>query len=594
MNDRGAVAMAVAAAVGALVVVPLPLLVWIGGLGVVGAFAGRRPLLLIVAVAVLCSGLAARATAHQQVDPGPWHGTVEVLHVTIPENQQVHAEVRAGNRHLDLVPAASDRRTIRHAEPGDRFAVIGRVSSLDARTQRARGSHVAGRLHAARLRPGPPPSWPWRLADGVRNRVRRLGTALPVSEQALFDGFVLGDASGQSAFQHADFQASGLMHLLVASGENVAFLLTLAGPLLVRIGLRARWLLTGALLATYALVTGLEPSVLRAATMAAVATGAAGLGRPVRSWRTLAIAVTALLVADPFLVHSVAFLLSVGASAGILALARPVAGLAPGPRWVREPLAVTVGAQVGVAPLLLGFPGGLPVATLPANLLAAVPAGLVMVLGLPCLALAATHLGGTSLAVWVPRLLLGWIDRVARTTAGMGLGYLSATMVAVALAGLTGALAAARFGRDWLRRTATMVACGAVLWPVVVFSAPPAADSAGGVVVVRRAATTVVVLTGSVPTTTLLRELSVHKVGRADLVVLPHGDATDRSMLRAVAYRARIGSVLTPRAGSSTRWPTAVAREGEELVVGRARVEVVATDPVLAVHVAEETTPARH
>src|SRR4029077_18186957 len=82
------------------------------------------------------------------------------------------------------------------------------------------------------------------------------------------------------------------------------------------------------------------------------------------------LAATALLLADPFLLHSVGFGLSCGASLGIAVLARPIAARLRGPRWARETLAVTAAAQIGVAPVLIPVFGSMPLVALPANLIA--------------------------------------------------------------------------------------------------------------------------------------------------------------------------------------------------------------------------------
>jgi competence protein ComEC len=105
--------------------------------------------------------------------------------------------------------------------------------------------------------------------------------------------------------------------------------------------------------------------------MAGVGLVAAFAGRPARGGRLLALAVAGLVLADPFLIHSLGFGLSVGASAGILALARPLAARLPGPRLLRDGLAVTAAAQIGVAPVALPAFGSLPLIAFPANLLAA-------------------------------------------------------------------------------------------------------------------------------------------------------------------------------------------------------------------------------
>jgi competence protein ComEC len=84
----------------------------------------------------------------------------------------------------------------------------------------------------------------------------------------------------------------------------------------------------------------------------------------------LALAALVLLAIDPFLLHSVGFLLSCGASLGITLLAAPIARRLRGPMWACEVLAVTAAAQVGVAPILIPVFGSMPLVSLPANLVA--------------------------------------------------------------------------------------------------------------------------------------------------------------------------------------------------------------------------------
>jgi competence protein ComEC len=145
-------------------------------------------------------------------------------------------------------------------------------------------------------------------------------------------------------------------------------------------------------------MTRWEPSVLRACAMAACSMAALHLGRPTAGVRVLALAVVALVLADPFLIHSIGFLLSCGASAGIAVLAVPIATRFPGPHWVREPLGVTLAAQLGVAPVLIPVFGSVPLAALPANLIAGPLAGPLTVLGL------VTGLAGGVVEAWWPGL----------------------------------------------------------------------------------------------------------------------------------------------------------------------------------------------
>jgi competence protein ComEC len=186
----------------------------------------------------------------------------------------------------------------------------------------------------------------------------------------------------------------------------------------------------------FATVTRFEPSVLRASAMAALAVLAQASGRPASGLRLLALATTALVILDPFLVWSIGFRLSVGASLGILVLAAPIGRRCPGPRWLAEPLSVTAAAQIGVAPVAIPVFGGLPVAALPANLLVAPVVGPLMMWGL----VAGTIAGalGERAADVPTHLAISWVRLVARVTdalpaASIGASAASASAVVALL-----------------------------------------------------------------------------------------------------------------------------------------------------------------
>ena len=127
-----------------------------------------------------------------------------------------------------------------------------------------------------------------RVANGLRRTLERGAVSLPGQERALFTGFVLGDARGQSQATADDFRNAGLTHLLVVSGENVAFVLALAGPLLRLLGLRGRFVAGLLVLVAFGVLVRWEPSVLRAEAMAALALLASTMGRPASGLRLLA------------------------------------------------------------------------------------------------------------------------------------------------------------------------------------------------------------------------------------------------------------------------------------------------------------------
>src|SRR4029079_8524051 len=132
------------------------------------------------------------------------------------------------------------------------------------------------------------------------------------------------------------------------SGENLAFVLALVSPVLRRLAMAGRLVAIAGVLVFFGVLTRWEPSVLRAVALVAVSTLAWAAGRPASRLRLLALAVVALLVIDPLLIHSVGFLLSVGACTGIALLAGPIGDALPGPRRSARALAATSAAHRGV------------------------------------------------------------------------------------------------------------------------------------------------------------------------------------------------------------------------------------------------------
>jgi competence protein ComEC len=318
--------------------------------------------------------------------------------------------VPAGGRTVVVTAGGDAGPRLRLLAAGDRVELRGWFAPLDGYDERFRWRHAVGRFDATELVSFAEPSSPLlRAANGLREIVLRGGDHLPATERAVVAGFLLGDTRGLTIEVEQRFRAAGLTHLLVVSGSNVAFVLVLAGPVLRRFGLRGRLVGGLAVLIVFGTMTRWEPSVLRACAMAACSMTALHLGRPNAGLRVLALAVLGLLLADPFLVHSVAFLLSCGATAGIAVLAAPLSERLRGPRWIREGLGVTLASQIGVAPVLLPVFGALPAAALPANLVAVPLAGPLTVWGLAA-GVAGGIVGqwstGTAAALQLPTLVL--------------------------------------------------------------------------------------------------------------------------------------------------------------------------------------------
>jgi competence protein ComEC len=551
LTDRAAVALAAATAAGAWTHAAVPR--WPGALLVAIALAARRPWLLVVGAALLASALGVRAIDGLRAPAaGPFAGPVTLVADPQPMPFGAHVDVRARGHRFELWASGAAAGTVEHALAGERLTVSGRVRPPAPGSSWLVPRHVIGRIdatHADALDAGAPP---WAAANRFRRLLDRGAAVIPEPSRSLYSGFVLGDDRGQPPEIVDDFRGSGLTHLLVVSGENVAFVLVLAGPLLRRRGLVGRWVLTVLVIVAFATVTRFEPSVLRASAMAVVAASAALAGRPTSTMRALALAVTALLLVDPLLVQSVGFQLSVAASVGISMLATRVGARLPGPRFLAEALGVTIAAQLGVAPVLVPRFGGLPVVALAANVLAVPVAGLVTTWGLPAGVVAGLAGKRVAAIAHIPtRLCVAWVATVARVSSSVPLGELDMPHLVVAVVG--GCLLLGQARHRGRRIVGGAVLALALLSPAIALHRPPFAQAvASGALLYRSGGAAVLVSDGHDHPADLLEGLRRGGARRLDVVVIPGGQ--DADLVAVIRLRRSIGQVVDtdggPRAGS--------------------------------------------
>ena len=229
-----------------------------------------------------------------------------------------------------------------------------------------------------------------RSVQRVRDLVQLGSDSFEFNDQALFTGLVIGDDTRQSETMIDAFRKSGLAHLVAVSGQNVSFVLAALSPLLSRLKNRLRIIATLGVLAWFVLITRVEPSVVRAATMAGLAYLSVAFGRPTRTMRLIALTVLLAVIVDPLLAWSVGFFMSVGATCGLCIGAAPLAKLVSRPKWLAQLIGATVAAQLGVMPVVILIFGVPSVTGIIANVLAVPIAGLVMLVGLPMSLFSAT------------------------------------------------------------------------------------------------------------------------------------------------------------------------------------------------------------
>ena len=180
----------------------------------------------------------------------------------------------------------------------------------------------------------------WRIVGrrggigGVGDRLRAhvvatLARGTMGERRRLLVGIVLGEDSGIDRELRGAFQASGLMHLLAVSGQNVAivaFGVVMAARIL-GLGRLVGEALAILVVLSYALAVGWQPSVVRAAMAGTLASLAWIVARPRDRWHALAVGALVLLVWMPRSALEPGFQLSFAAVAAIFLVLPRMSGV---------------------------------------------------------------------------------------------------------------------------------------------------------------------------------------------------------------------------------------------------------------------------
>lgn len=542
-GDIWPVLAACAAFVGARAALPVPW--WTVVPMAVLAAVVRRPLTWVLLLLVVTDVLAVRSLSGLQPPPEGDFAGVVVL-VTDPEptvDGGLRFEIDSLHGHL-LADVRSPTATeaLSPMLSGDRARVTGVTGQLSRQSEWSRSRHLAGTLRIESVLAVADGAGPASAANAYRRLLDRGAVTLDATQRSLLAGLVLGDDRAQPPELTADFRAAGLTHLLAVSGQNVAFVMVVAGPFLRRLRIWPRFVVAVAVIAAFALVTRFEPSVLRAAFVAVVALYAHTTGRPSGGVRHLSIAICLLLVVDPLLVHSLGFQLSVAATLGVLVLAPRIADRLPGPRWVRDGLAVTAGAQLAVAPVLIPALGPMPVAALPANVAAGPLAGGLMVWGLTAGTVAGVVGGPIAALLHLPSAIgLALLEQIAAMGAALPMGTVDLRHVGV----LT--LAAATWSVIPRGRVlAVVVALIVVVAPAVSPEVRGARPAGWGATVWVDGPVAVVELDRGADATDVLETLRDARVAAVGLVVARSSRPSLPTVVEAIEERFPIGAVLGP------------------------------------------------
>ncbi len=551
--------------------------------------------------------VALSGTLREDVRPTAlgWRAIIDVTRVTIVAGR---AEVVV----RETVWVSGDDEAPLTAARGDLVAITGSPEVPDdvafADALRRRGIAVAVRARFA-TRLGPAPSPFIRATQIVRAAVGgSIERVFGSREAGLLLGLALGDASRLDAATERDFRATGLTHLLVVSGGNVAMVLApvLAVAAALRLARVGQAIVGVTAVVFFVILTGAEPSVMRAGAMAVTALLGVMLGRPRSTAAVLAAAVWVLLVLDPWLVHAVGFQLSVAATGGLVALAAPLTERFA--RLVPAPLAAAVGttlaAQVAVSPVLLFHFGDVPLITLVANVVAAPAVAPALLAGVAAAAIGLVAEPAGAAVAAVAQLPMRWLALVADVLGRAPVAHVTSrgglAVLAVGGAIVVAMTVALRTG--WRPPRAMFVAATLAL-PVLVWSSAVSKGAPSGLTVrffdvgqgdaalITSPGGTAVLVDGGPDEEQVATELAALGITRLDVVVASHPHADHVIGLPAVLARVQVSVLLQPgcpddsplqadldRAVADEGIAVQHPRAGAVYTVGDIRIDVVSPD----------------
>jgi len=205
-----------------------------------------------------------------------------------------------------------------------------------------------------------------------RSFSRFMDENIPAQDAQLAKSVFLGMREAVSDENEEYFRKAGVMHILVVSGQNLTMIAFLVFTMLGLTGLHRRWaaLCTIPFIIFYALLTGSDPPVVRAAIMATIVLLGLFLGKKPPLGNAIGATALFVLIFSPFMLFDASFVLSFSATMGIAFFMpffyRLLKFL---PDFLRTVFSATLGAQVAVYPFIAFYFFRLATYSLPANLI---------------------------------------------------------------------------------------------------------------------------------------------------------------------------------------------------------------------------------
>lgn len=181
----------------------------------------------------------------------------------------------------------------------------------------------------------------------------RVDYLLPQPQAGLLAGMVLGVKTSLPPEFKKALRETSTLHIVVVSGQNLTLLSGFIMSLAYFFGRKKTLILTLFIITFYAILTGLQIPVLRAAFMVLLASLAQFFNREGQTFWILVVTALFMLIYNPTWLASISFQLSFLATIGVVVVAPEIIKrLKFIPDLLRQDLGVTVAAQLMVLPII--------------------------------------------------------------------------------------------------------------------------------------------------------------------------------------------------------------------------------------------------
>lgn len=223
-------------------------------------------------------------------------------------------------------------------------------------------------------------------SEKIREKIRNFtGETLTKDASGILQALITGENDNIEEEMQERYKKAGMIHLLVVSGGHTAFLILLVTCLLkyMKVGVNTSKYILIIVIILYIFITGASPSVLRAGIAVIIVIASELIGRQNDSFTTISTVAIIMLLNNPNMLYSLSFQLSfLGVFGIILGYPGLIEILKKLPKIIREPIALTLSAQLFVTPVTLYNFNTIYLGGLISNIFAMSLAGIIMMAGI--------------------------------------------------------------------------------------------------------------------------------------------------------------------------------------------------------------------